>query len=117
MDLTYATILTSYGAMFILNREFEIKYHVEDPKKPINELVYRELEMGCYEMQSNFLAHVKDKLKDDLPSVCNVWDTMDTFDGIFLEEASSEMVSDVTSSETGAESDSSFNTTTSTSTH
>ena len=70
---------------FKLNRELERKYHVEDPKKPINELVYRELEMGCYEIPSNFLASVKEELKEELPSVCNVSDTMDYFDEIFLE--------------------------------
>jgi hypothetical protein len=42
-----------------INREFERKYHVEDPKKPINEFVYCELEMRCYEIPSNFIAHVK----------------------------------------------------------
>ena len=46
MDLTYSTIPTPDGAMFRLNRELERKYHVEDPKKSINKLVYRELEMG-----------------------------------------------------------------------
>jgi hypothetical protein len=95
---------------FKMNRELERKYHVEDPKKPINELVYRELEMGCYEIQSNFLASIKRELKDELPSVCNVWDTMDIFDGLFLKEASSEMGSDITSLEIGIELDSSFDT-------
>jgi hypothetical protein len=66
--------------------------------------------MGCYEIPSNFIAHVKEKLKDELPSVCNVWDTMDSFDGLFLEEASSEMDSDVTSLESGTELDLSFGT-------
>jgi hypothetical protein len=108
MDLTYATIPTLDGAMFRLNRGLERRYHVENPKKPINERVYRELEIGCYEVQSNFLASVKKKLKDELPSVCNIWDTMDTFDGIFLEKASSE---------TRTELDSSFGTASSTSTH
>jgi len=37
-----------------------------------------------------------EKLKDELPSVCNVWNTMDSFDGIFLEEAPSERDIDVT---------------------
>jgi hypothetical protein len=46
MDLTYDSIRTPDGAMFRLNRELERKYHVEDPKKSINKLVYRELEMG-----------------------------------------------------------------------
>jgi hypothetical protein len=95
MDLTYVTIPTPDGAMFRLNKELERKYHVEDTKKPINEFVYHELDMGCYEVPSNFLASLKEKLKDELPSVCNVWDIMDSFDGIFLEEASSEMDSDV----------------------
>jgi hypothetical protein len=72
MDLTYATIPTPDGAMFRLNRELERKYHVEDPKKPINEFVYHVLDMGCCEVPSNFLAPVKEKLKDELPSVCNV---------------------------------------------
>jgi hypothetical protein len=47
MDLTYATIPTPYGAMFRLNRELEIKDHIEDPQKTINEFVYHELDMGC----------------------------------------------------------------------
>jgi hypothetical protein len=117
MDLTYATIPTPYGAMFRLNKELERKYHVEDPKKPINELVYRELEMGCYEIQSIFLAYIKEELKDELSSVCNVWDTMDSFDGIFLEEASSERDMDVTLLKSGTELDSPFDTASSTSTH
>jgi hypothetical protein len=73
--------------------------------------------MGCYEIQFNFLASVKEELKDELPSVCNVWDTMDSFDGLFLEEASNEMDMDVTLSKSGTELDSSFNTASSTSNH
>jgi hypothetical protein len=42
--------------------------------------------MGCYEIQSNFLGSVKKELKNEHPSVCNVSDTMDSFDEIFLEE-------------------------------
>jgi hypothetical protein len=113
MDLTYATIPTTYGAMFRLNRELERNYHVEDSKKPIDELVYHELEMGCYEISSNFLASVKEELKDELPSVCNVcnvWDAMDSFDGIFLEEPSSERDIDVTPSKSGTKLDLSFGT-------
>jgi hypothetical protein len=92
----------------------ERKYHVEYPKKPINEFVYRGLEMRCYEMPSNFITHVKEKLKDGPPSVCNVLDDMDSFDGIFLEEASSERDIVVTSSESGTELDLSFETASST---
>jgi hypothetical protein len=71
----------------------------------MNGLVYHEPEMGCYEVRSNFLASVKEELKDETPNVCNVWDTMDTFDGLFLEEASSKTGNSVTSSETGTELD------------
>jgi hypothetical protein len=59
---------------------------VEDPRKQDNEIVYREVEMGCYEVESTSLTSTKIKRKDELPSVCNVWDTMDSFDGLFLEE-------------------------------
>jgi hypothetical protein len=38
MDLSYATIPTPDGGNFKLNREVYRKYHVEDPKKPQNEL-------------------------------------------------------------------------------
>jgi FMN-dependent NADH-azoreductase len=64
MDLTYATIPTLDEAMFRLSRELERKYHVEDPNKPINEFINHELEMGCYEIPSNFLASIKEELKD-----------------------------------------------------
>jgi hypothetical protein len=50
MDLTYATIPTPNGLEFRLNRELERKYHVEDPRKKENEIVFREVEMGCYEI-------------------------------------------------------------------
>jgi hypothetical protein len=59
--------------MFRLNMELERNYHVEDPRNPTDELVYREVEMGCYEIESNYLAFTKMKLKDELPNVCNIW--------------------------------------------
>jgi hypothetical protein len=61
--------------------------------------------MGCYEVQSNFLASVKEELKDEIPSVCNVWDTMDTFDDLYLKEASSKTGSSVTFPKTRTELD------------
>jgi hypothetical protein len=64
MDLTYATIPTPNGYMFRLNKELERKYHVEDPRNPMDELVYREVEMGFYEIESNSLASTKIKHKD-----------------------------------------------------
>jgi hypothetical protein len=92
MDLSYATIplpppsTESIGLL----RETERKFHIEDPKKPINEFVYYTHDMGCYEVISDFLDLVREKFKDELPKVCNVWDTMDSFDGLFLEEVPEE---------------------------
>jgi hypothetical protein len=56
MDLTYATIPTPNGSIFRLNKELERKYHVEDPRNPNNDIVYRELEMGCYDIESSSLT-------------------------------------------------------------
>jgi hypothetical protein len=39
--------------------------------------------MGCYEIES---TPIKMELNSRPPSICNVWDPMDSFDGIFLEE-------------------------------
>jgi hypothetical protein len=83
IDLTYGTIPTPNGLEFRLNRELERKYHVEDPRKKENEIVFREVEMGCYEIES---TPIKLKLNDRPPSICNVWDPVDSFDGLFLEE-------------------------------
>jgi hypothetical protein len=86
MDLTYATIPTLNGSMFRLNRELERKYHVEDPRKKDNEVVYREVERGCYEIESTSITSTKMELNNEPPRICIVWDIMDYFDGIFLEE-------------------------------
>jgi hypothetical protein len=56
---------------------------VEDPRKKENEIVFREVEMECYEIES---TPIKLKLNDRPPSICNVWDPMDSFDGLFLVE-------------------------------
>jgi hypothetical protein len=42
--------------------------------------------MGCYEIEHT-PAFTKMELKSKTPSICNVWDPMDSFDGLFLEEA------------------------------
>ena len=36
------------------------------------------------------------ELKDESPNICSVWDTMDSFDGVFLEENSEKMNNDMT---------------------
>jgi hypothetical protein len=87
MDLTYATIPTPNGLEFRLNRELERKYHVEDPRKKENEIMYREVEMGCYEIEYT-PTFTKMEFNSKPPSICNVWDPMDSFDGIFLQENS-----------------------------
>jgi hypothetical protein len=99
MDLSYATIPSSENSFVKLHREKERKFHVEDPKEPMDEFVYHMHEIGNYKIPSDFLAPVKEKLKDELSNVCNVWDTMDSFDGLFLEEAPSKV--DSTHSELG----------------
>jgi hypothetical protein len=86
MDLTYATIPTPSSLTFRLNRELERKYHVEDPRRKDNEIVYREVEMGCYEIESTPVTSTKMELNSRPPSNWNVWDPMDSFDGLFLEE-------------------------------
>ena len=97
MDLSYDTILFFENSFVKLHREKERKFHVEDPKEPMNEYVYHMIEIGNYEILSNFLALVKEKFKREV--VCNMWDTMDSFDGLFLEEAPSEKNVDIAPSE------------------
>ena len=55
-------------------------------RKKENEIVFREVEMGCYEIEYT-LPFTKMELNRKPPSICNVWDPMDSFDGIFLEES------------------------------
>jgi hypothetical protein len=105
MDLTYATIPTPSGATFRLNRELERKYHVEDPRRKDNETVYRKVEMGCYEIESTPITSTKMELNSKSPSICNVWDPMDSFDGFFLEEDSDETDNGLPSSGLKSESD------------
>jgi len=91
MDLSYATIPSSENSFVKLYREKERKCHVEDPKEPMNEFIYHMHEIGNYEMPLDFLASFKERFKDELPHVCDVWDTMDSFDGLFLEETPSKV--------------------------
>jgi hypothetical protein len=42
--------------------ELERKYHVEDPRRKDNEIVYREVEMGCYEIESTPITSTKMEL-------------------------------------------------------
>jgi hypothetical protein len=71
MDLTYATILSSENSFVKLYREKERKFHVEDPKEPMNEFVYHMSDIGNYSICSNFLAPVKEKFKEE--KIDEVW--------------------------------------------
>jgi hypothetical protein len=104
MDLTYATIPTPNGLEFRLNRELEIKYHVEDPRKKENEIVFQEVEMGCYEIEYT-LVFTKMELNSKPPSICNVWNPMDPFDALFLEEDSDKTDNSLSPSELKSELD------------
>ena len=53
MDLSYATLPSPDGSTFKLNREVYRKYHVEDPKKPQNELNWTDEGLGNYAILSN----------------------------------------------------------------
>jgi hypothetical protein len=100
MDISYATIPSSENSFVKLPRE-ERKFHVEDRKEPMNDFVYNVHDMGSNEISSDFLAPIKEKFKEELSNVYNVWDTMDFFDGIFLEEAPSKKGINVAPSESG----------------
>jgi hypothetical protein len=71
MDLSYATIPSSENSSFRLLREKERKFHVEDPKEPMNEFIYHVTDMGSFSICSNFLAPIKEKFKEE--KVDEVW--------------------------------------------
>jgi hypothetical protein len=70
MDLSYATIPTCEGMFVTLHRELAYRYHVEDPKDPVNELVYYEKDIGNYAILGNSIAPDEEIHEDE----CNkVW--------------------------------------------
>jgi ribonuclease HI len=70
MDLTFATI--PYPPLstenFRLFRETQRKYHIEDPKEPMNEFLCQMSDMGNFSICSNFLTLVEEKFKDEMKS-------------------------------------------------
>ena len=64
MDWTYATIPASENTRVILPREKERKRHVENPKKPGNEFVHCTDNFGNYAILSNFMAPIKENIKN-----------------------------------------------------
>ena len=79
MDLTYATIPTPEGTYIRLNRELEMKYHVEDPRNPSNELKYKTDDFGNYAILANSLEPIEEPSKEE--RVKQVWHMH--FDGAF----------------------------------
>jgi hypothetical protein len=79
MDLSYATIPTPDGGTFKLNREVYRKYHIEDPKKPQNELNWTDEGLGNYAILSNSIVPLQETVKDC--ELDKVWHM--NFDGAF----------------------------------
>jgi hypothetical protein len=79
MDLSYATIPTPDGGTFKLDREVYRKVHVENPKVPMDELVYEEEGLGNYAILSNSIVPLEDKVKDN--ELDKIWYMH--FDGAF----------------------------------
>jgi hypothetical protein len=82
MDLSYATLPTPDGITFKLNREVYRKYHVEDPKNPINELEYDDEGLGNYAILSNSIVPLEDNVQEN--ELDKVWYM--NFDGAFSRE-------------------------------
>lgn len=65
MNWSYAMIPSPRGDVFVrLNREPERKYHIEDPKRPHNEIIKEQSDIGNYTIMSNFIMPPDDKIKD-----------------------------------------------------
>ena len=65
MNWSYAMIPSPSGDGFVrLNREPERKFHVENPKKPHNEIIKEQSDIGNYSIMSNFIIPPDDKIRD-----------------------------------------------------
>jgi hypothetical protein len=51
--------------MYKLNIELERRYHVKDPRNPINELKYKEDDFGNYAILSNYLGPIEEEGKEE----------------------------------------------------
>ena len=47
-----------------LNRELGRRFHVEDPKRPHNEIIKEQPDMGNYAILSNFIVPLDDKVDE-----------------------------------------------------
>jgi len=64
MNWSYAMIPSPRGDGFVrLNREPERKFHVEDPKRPHNEIIKEQSDIGNYAIMSNFIIPPDNKIE------------------------------------------------------
>ena len=64
MNWSYAMIPSPSGDGFVrLNREPKRKFHVENPKKPHNEIIREQFDIGNYAILSNFITTPDEKVK------------------------------------------------------
>jgi hypothetical protein len=61
MDLSYATILTYDGTFVTLYRRFTMRHQVEDPKVPLNELIWDDEEFGDLGVFTNSIVLMKEE--------------------------------------------------------
>ena len=72
-------IPASENTRVILYREKERKQHIENPKKPGDEFVHCTDNFGNYAILSNFMAPIKEKIKNE--KIEDVWQMY--FDGAY----------------------------------
>lgn len=70
MDLSYATVPNSEGIMVSFDREFERKFHMENPKEPHNEIVYESDDLGNYAILANSIAPLEKEVESKKDWVC-----------------------------------------------
>jgi len=65
MDLSYATIPMPNDTFVRLDRELEKRYHVEDPRRPNNEIIYRSCQTGSDVVLTNFLPPLTEQIQNE----------------------------------------------------
>ena len=65
MDLSYATIPMPDNTFVRLDRELEKRYHVEDPRRPNNEIIYRSCQTGSDAVLTNFFPPLTEHIQNE----------------------------------------------------
>ena len=75
MNWSYAMIPSPRGSKFIrLNREPERRFHVEDPKRPHNEVITKKPNLGNYAILSNSIIPLEVKVDEKISDLkSQVW--------------------------------------------